>query len=355
MDTISLAICGVPITIVADSPELTDHFAKYFRYYRPQVRPSSDDASNAGRDPLRIELKFLDGPALPAGLIPPQAKLFSQIGLVGLWREKLERPEGQGGPAREQFYFDLECAVFRVDPEAGEVTGVISRSALSSPQFLADSGLWLPLLLLLRSRGIYHLQAAAAVSPGGRLWLIAGAPRAGKTTLTLALGLAGWRPISDDSLLVGFNGSTAHITALKKEFRVEEGLFRRWQFRPGRRPGPQDPEPDLLGGLELFETLELADAVFERVDYLVLPQLVKESESRLAPVAESEALLRLAEQSLFFQCWREHVERQWQSLLNLARRASCYRLWAGPDLLDHPRRIAELFGAAERSTPRREP
>jgi hypothetical protein len=277
--------------------------------------------------------------------------LFSQTGNVGLWRERVERA---GAPARELFYFELEHAVFRVDPEAGQIVGLIAPCTLKALHLLVNTYALFPLLLLLRSRGIYHLRAAAVVSPRDRLWLICGSQRVGRTTLTTALGMAGWRPLSDDSLLISFDGLAARVTAFKKDSRIEAGLAAgraAWCGQPpdGRswNPGPWRNRGAACGwgggDPDLFETAEAADAGFDRVDYLVLPQLVKTPESRLVPVAASEALLRLAEQSLFFQLWREHAERQWRTLMDLARSASCYRLYSGSDLLDRPPLAAEIL------------
>ncbi len=339
MPTISLSICGIRIVISADSPVLTDLFLDYFRYYEPQLSQPEESLHNSreNNETIDLDLRMLDRLPPRERLIPPQAKLFSQTGVLGLWRENT------GASESDRFYFYMGVAAFAVEPGAGKIIGYITSEALEHPQILANTYVLFPLLLLLRSRGIYHLHAAAVISPSGKLWLICGSQRAGKTTLTTALGLAGWRPISDDSLLLGFAGSNAHLTALKKNFHLGDELLNCWTGLKAVAQRDHYLDRTCIDGLEFFKTRELADSQFERVDYVLLPQVTNKAESGIAPIAGSEALLKLAEQSMFFQLWREHVERQWKALGELARNSSCYKFFSGTDLLDDPRRAAEIL------------
>jgi hypothetical protein len=201
-----------------------------------------------------------------------------------------------------------------------------------------------PLLLGLRARGFYHLHAAAIVSPDGQLHLICGAQQSGKTTLTTALGLAGWRPLSDDSLLICAERSTAQLLALKKSFHISDDLLARWPALDGLRRQHHYSQRAAVAGLEFFGTAKLADTPFAQIDHIILPQITNEPSSNLQPISPSEAILRLAEQSMFFQLWRAHTERQFRLLAQLASRAACHRLLAGADLLADPNRAAEILG-----------
>jgi hypothetical protein len=337
MPTINLKICGVQITLTAYSSILTDLFIDYFRYYAPEASPANHSPRAGG---IVVELKMLDELPPREQLIPPQAKLFSQTGVLGLWYEKIA---GNGSSPRARFYFYMGVAAFMVNPESGRIFGYLTPQALEYPHILANTYTLFPLLLLLRSFGVYHLHAAAVVSPGGKLWLICGAQRAGKTTLTTALGLAGWLPISDDSLLIDFDGSAARIAALKKYFHLGNELLCGWEGLAKAARHHHYLDRTCIGGLEFFNTRKLADVRFEKVDAIVIPQITNRAQSRIEPIAGSEALLKLAEQSMFFQLWREHVERQWKALGALARQAQSYRLLAGRDLLDDPRRAAEIL------------
>ena len=188
MPSLELVICGVPILVSTRSARLVRLFADYFRYYDPQINHAI--ATPAGA--LKIELRLRR--ELPAWerLIPAEATLVSQTGIARFWRD--------GAPQGERFYFDFGAAVFRVEAEAGRAIGLIAPEAFELPHILANTYTLFPLLLLLRSRRVYHLHAAAVLSPDDGLWLLCGSQRSGKTTLASALGLAGWRPLSDDSI-----------------------------------------------------------------------------------------------------------------------------------------------------------
>ncbi len=364
MPAVHLNISEVPVIISTDSPCLIRLFADYFRYYNPEIEASIDTApaspgknENAPRSdefirhvtnkfvttwglsddarlaPLVIELKTRRELPPREKLIPPGAELFSKTGVVSLWRERVE---DQSAGLRERFYFDLEVAAFRVDPQSSRAIGLVSPQSLEHPHILANTYTLFTLLLLLRSRELYHLHAAAVVSPSDELWLICGAERSGKTTLTTALGIAGWRPISDDSLLIGFGGAAPRLSALKKYFHVGDELLARWSELDGAARRHHYSDRACVEGLEFFGTKRLADNSFRRIDRIILPEITGEWQSRIEPIPRSRAFLKLAEQSMFFQLWPEHTKRQWEALTELAAEASCHRLFAGRDILDEP-------------------
>lgn len=342
MPAVSLLIGDVPVVISARSPRLVALFADYFRYYDPHstTAGAASGTAQVGQSALTIELKMRHALPPRARLIPAHARLFSQTGVVSLWRAAVKTDAGE---VREQFYFDLGVAAFRVDAEAGRATGLVTPETLEYPHILANTYTLFALLLLLRARGQYHLHAAAVVSPRDELWLICGAQRAGKTTLTTALGLTGWRPISDDSLLVSADGAGVKLRALKKYFHIGDELLRRWPALTRATRHHQYLDRTCVGGLEYFGTLELADTDFSQVDHIVLPQIVSGATSRVVPLARGQALLKLAEQSLFFQLWGAHTQRQWSALTSLARQSACHQLLAGTDLLADPDQTAHLF------------
>lgn len=347
MPAVTLAICGNPVSISARAPRLIRLFADYFRYYDPITLPfaeapaRSPTAAAENFPALSIELKLCRELPLHDALIPPTAELFSQTGVVSLWREG--QTTGREGEAKGRFYFHLGVAAFRVDVDAGQAIGLVTPQALEYPHILANTYALFALLLLLRSRKLYHLHAAAILSPDEKLWLICGAQRAGKTTLTTALGLAGWRPVSDDSLLVGRDQDSAWLTPLRKYFHIGDELLHRWPELAGVTRHHQYLDRTCVGGLEFFKTRGLAETRFRRIDHIVLPQIVNESRSRLEPLAKSEALLRLAEQSMFFQLWRDHTARQWQSLNELTASAACHRLFSAADVLTEPHNAARVL------------
>ncbi|MDQ3010959.1 MAG: hypothetical protein M3X11_09685 [Acidobacteriota bacterium] len=343
MPAVTLTICGNQLSISARAPRLIRLFAEYFRYYDPRIIPSTDTPNPLADNlpTLQIELKMRNELPPRERLIPPSAELFSQTGIVSLWKEETL-------PIGQRFYFHLGVAAFRVDVETGQAIGLVTSQAMEYPHILANTYALFALLLIMRTRQLYHLHAAAIVSPDDKLWLICGAQRAGKTTLTTALGLAGWQPVSDDSLLVGGDEQSAWLTPLKKYFHVGSELLRRWPQLDGIERHHQYLDRTCVGGLEFFNTRELAETKFRRIDHIVLPQIVNEPISRIEPLARSEALLRLAEQSMFFQLWRDHTARQWQSLNELTANAVCHRLFSAADVLDEPHNAARVLDSLSR-------
>lgn len=71
---------------------------------------------------------------------------------------------------------------------------------------------------------LLQLHAAAVVDPRGRGWLICGASRAGKTSLTLGLVLEGWRWLSDELALFD-RDDTGTILGFPRNFNLKETSF----------------------------------------------------------------------------------------------------------------------------------
>ena len=287
MPAITTAICGVPLTLSAPTQNLIDLFADYFRYYPTRsadALPAVTTPLNQPSPALKIELKLKNSLPPREQMIPPQAKLFSQSGQVSLWRETRRTTEG---PAVERFYFHLGSACFHVEPHLGRAIGTVTPHTLAEPQILANTYTLFALLLMLRARGLYHLHAAAAVTPRDKLCLICGPQHAGKSTFVTALGLAGWRPVSDDSLIIGAHAGRASLTAFKKHFHLADRLLAEWPELAGVNRRHQYLDRSCVDGLKFFRTGELADAGFQRIDYVVLPEITPTAVSRLALWANS--------------------------------------------------------------------
>jgi hypothetical protein len=86
----------------------------------------------------------------------------------------------------------------------------------------AGAMLQIALTLALRSRGLYHLHAAALRHPSGAAVLVVGGSGAGKTTTTLALLEAGADYLGDDALFLEAPGpgEAARILAFPREFHL---------------------------------------------------------------------------------------------------------------------------------------
>lgn len=328
MHAIVFSIGGQAVTIRSGDPGLLEIFADYFSYYRPEI-PGRAEPSG-----LSLEISMVDErPGLND--FNARGSLVAKTGVIEMW---------SGGG---RCWFDMEVAWFVAEPSAGVIRGWVSPPALRQPRILTNTYALFPLLLALRSRGVYHLHAAAAVSPGGELWLLCGPQRAGKTTLATALGLCGWKPVSDDSMLLSSgSGGGPGLQALMKDFHLSDEMFERWEGLRAAARQRHFQGRSGFGGLEFFGAAGEARRVFSRVDRVVLPEVVPVESSSLAAIAASEALEALAGQSIYFQLLPGHTERQMELLAALVRGAACFRMKSGQDILDNPLRAAELLLSA---------
>lgn len=348
MPAFHLTLAGIPLRIAADSAQLTDLLAAYFRYYNPAYELVTDAV--AGAPPqcsdsqslplLHLTLELCDILPTHEQLLAPQAELVAQTGEIKLWRHATSS-------SGECFYFNAVAAAYHLDVAANRITGYVRPVALEFSRVLANTYTLFPLLLLLRAHSVYHLHAAAALSPKGKLCLFPASSRAGKTTLTTALGLAGWRPLADDSVLLRLEGHELSLTPLRKEFHLDEKLLDAWPALAQAKVNHRYFGRACVEALELFGTRALAAQMFTRVDAFILPQISTADPSRLEPLSASTVLLKLAEQSMFLQIWRDHTERQFSALTDLLQAAACYQFHSGPELLRDPLLAAAALRALD--------
>lgn len=264
------------------------------------------------------------------------AKLISQAGIVEFWRTSEQ--------SRERFYLKTNVSIFRLTPEIGRVVGIISAAALQSPNLLVNTYTFAALQLMLRRFQRYHLHTAAVISPGKKLHLICGGQRAGKTTLTTALGVAGWQPISDDGVLLQEREPEKPcLQAFKRDFHLTSELLQQWPELRHVTSRHDYQDRSCINGLELFATEKLADDFFAHVDSIIFPTITDEPESRLEAISASAALPLLMEQSMYFPLWQEHTKLQIKLLAELVQDTSCFRLLAGRDIWENPHCAAVLL------------
>ena len=180
-------------------------------------------------------------------------------------------------------------------PAAGEARISIDRSVDSWPWIASRPLLTVTLLELLKRRGLFGVHAAA-VARSGRAVLLSGSSGSGKSTVSLALLLAGWSFLGDD--IVFLQG--AEVLAFPDEIDASEatigffpelGAAADWpmltgypkhQISAGRvRPGATVPAatpsvlllPQLGGGTDhVLERVEPGEALIELVPNLLLTE-----------------------------------------------------------------------------------
>ncbi len=190
----------------------------------------------------------------------------------------------------------------------------------------------------LRRADMFELHAAAAVSPTGAGLLFIGDSGSGKSTLTMRLAGAGWRYLTDDSLLLRQTKDQLFVTPLRRVFALSPqtlnacGLY--------SRPLQQAEDKIAFEPAALFPAGHISQ--FEP-RHLVFPKLTHEPRSALTPLTQASAMMRL----LYHSPWacfdtltsRAHIER----LTRLAQTTRAWELSAGRDLLEEPDAAAKLL------------
>jgi len=198
--------------------------------------------------------------------------------------------------------------------------------ALSHPLFT------LPLVELLKRRGLYGLHAAG-LCRDGRVLLLPGTSGSGKSTLALALARAGFGFLGDDTLFLARRpeGPSEELKVLAFPDEVDltdqsvaffpelaslldTGLPSGWRKRQTRA-----------------EQAYGAEVVWEcDPGLLVFPRVAGVAASELAPMPREEALLELAPNVLLTEPGSSQAH--FDALAELVERSECWRLETGTDL-----------------------
>jgi hypothetical protein len=198
--------------------------------------------------------------------------------------------------------------------------------------------LTLPLIEMLKRRGMYSIHAAG-VSRGGRGLLLAGSSGAGKTTLAVALARAGFEFMGDDMLFLSTDTSRLRIHAFPDEVDVTEHTA---SFFPELQPllaRPKRPGwPKWAFRAESVFDTQVAWTCTPAA--LVFPSIAATHTSRLEPIGAREALMDIAPNVLLTEpgACQEHLA----ILARLANETPCYRLSTGRDFDALPDLLGQL-------------
>ena len=225
------------------------------------------------------------------------------------------------------------------DP-AGVVRVSLRESERSSLWLLSRPLFTLPLMEMLKRRGLYAVHAAA-VSEGGRALLLAGATGSGKSTLAVALVRAGFGFMGDDLAFLG-QAERLRIHAFPDEVDVTDESARFFPElaalleRPLEQGWPKRrfSAPDVYGAVVIEEAAP---------GLLVLSRVSAAEASALEPIGEEDALLELAPNVLLTEpaAAQAHLD----ALGALVRASRCYRLEVGRDLAELAASLRELLSA----------
>jgi len=214
-----------------------------------------------------------------------------------------------------------------IDERAARADLVITRSALTGRDALAQGFLVAVTVFLLRRVGWHHVHAASAVDPRGRGWLLAGDAQCGKSTTAALLAAHGWGVGADDLTFLDAATAPIEVVALRAPIALRNGglaLLARaggHPLRDGRKRGFFAEE---LGG-------RWADRV--RPAIIALPR-VDGGKTRVEPVERRDALAELVRWSAWVALEPALAQSHLDALARLTAQATCVRLALGPDLAE---------------------
>jgi hypothetical protein len=210
------------------------------------------------------------------------------------------------------------------DPGAGRVRFDIREVEGEELWILSHPLLSVPMMELLKRRGLFGVHAAGAALDG-RALVLAGTSGSGKSTLSLALARAGFDFLGDDTLFLALREEGLRVLAFPDEIDLTEqtaGFFPEVAARttPGWRKRQLRAE-EAFGARIAWEC---------EPGVLVFPRVSGRPRSELRPIDAGEALLELAPNVLLTHpgASQTHLD----SLAELARASRCYRLETGIDL-----------------------
>jgi len=260
-------------------------------------------------------------------------------------------PPGQGRPVYDLpvgqvVYFDDEDLLF-VEHGGVAMAAALRQGVVDTWVVAGDRARWLAshpfftigLLELLKRQGLFSLHAAGCSAGGGKVVLLAGPSGAGKSTLALALTRAGFGLLGDDTLFLGRDAGDVGVLGFPDEVDVTDattGLLPELGYLLGR-PKPPGALKHRLRAEEVFGQ----PVSTGRATALVFPEVTSAVGSVLTPMAEEEALLRLAPDVLLTE--RTASQAHLDALGRLAGNCPAYRLETGRDLNRVVYLVRDLF------------
>jgi hypothetical protein len=251
------------------------------------------------------------------------------------------------------YFFESNGSAVRVSAESPrrvEVwfgSGAAARERAARARLIFDAS-----MTALRRCGLFELHGAGLVEPeSGEGVLVVGPSGSGKSTLATQLVGAGWRYLSDDSLLLHERGASVEARALRRQFAVTEptvaaGVLKGFEDRLSA-PVPFDPLKRRFEPQQIFPE-RFAEVCIPRA--IFFPSVTGEASSTTRRLSQAETMRSLLRVSPWACYDRGSAAAHLGVLAALARQAAGYGLRAGTDLLGdaaHASRFMRARGAGQ--------
>ncbi len=241
----------------------------------------------------------------------------------------------------ESVYLTDGSSMFQVLSQAGVGFVTLHHSFKEKSHLSKYNFFIIGLIYILSYRGIFDLHAAGLVREGAG-YLLLGDPGSGKSTITLSLVSQGWQYISDDALLLKSSAGRVEVLTFRKKFYLDTVLVNHYpEIAPYLGRSTYGDSNKRFLDVDLVYPDRFCPGGFPKV--LIFTRIVPQLESKLVPVDQTSALMKLTKQSasIFFN--RRTAQVHFEMLKQLVYQTDSYQLLAGRDLYEEPEKISEVL------------
>src|ERR1051326_7823590 len=315
------SVAGLSIWVESDAAWIVDAFARQFS--GSHLQPSTRN----GEPSTTIRIFDSPPPALPLGLesfaVAEGGRCFTDGSLYHI--------------AHDDSLVSIGCEArptVKVWLGASPLTG----AALARLFFTAAAA-------AVRRCELYDLHAGCVVDPiSNQGVVLIGPSGSGKSTLTAQLAAAGWRYLSDDSLLLRTRNELSEVHALRRVFAVTEqaieaGRLLESESGPGA-PMTLDPAKRRFDPFAAFPNQFVESCAPSVVVFPIVENVVESTAARLT---QPEAMATLIHLCPWASYDRVAARGYLAALSALARSCAAYRLHLGLDLFGDAVRSSKLL------------
>lgn len=262
--------------------------------------------------------------------VPPGATLLSEHEGIRAWSDN------------GALYLTCEGYTCRLDLPGG-VAEVVTPPLHALHARVRKDLITYTLLLLLRRRGLFALHASGVARDGTGCLFVAPSG-GGKSAQTYSLVRQGWKYLGDDAVLLRGSQEEVEALALRRDLCLAPSLAHAFPEVVRGRDTAFGSQGKQRLSMEALYPYRLINGCVPRL--LIFPEIVSASVSRLVPLHQAEAYVRLMQESMVLTLDPDSVPLHLRVLASLVRQSQCWRLLAGRDLKEQPQLVGRLLESA---------